>query len=194
MAHGWYKVASAVLGAIIGSACGETVDSGAGGTAGTGAAAGSGGVAGTGGTGLNPSTGGFGPAEYGMPMAHFVVAGTVTAESDGVPLEGIEIRLDETYDSTSTDGNGDFTLSVDSYAFCYADPCDASLTATDVDGPAGGGEFETTTMDFQLQQTEPGDGTWDDGTWEADGVDVSMPLGAGGGGAAGSGSGGGGGA
>jgi putative lipoprotein (rSAM/lipoprotein system) len=185
----WYKLASAVLGALIGSACGDDVETNNGGGAGSGA------TAGTGGTGLTAGTGGTGlAAEYGMPMAHYEISGTVVAENGGQPIQGIEVTLDETMDTVSTDANGDFTISADSFAFCSADPCDANLTATDVDGAAGGGEFETTNVAISMQQTEPGSGTWDDGTYEAQDVDVSMADAASGGGGAGGGSGGAGGA
>lgn len=182
----WYKIASAVLGTLIGSACGETVDSGTGGA---------GAAAGTGGDGLGTSTstgvGGGMTAEYGMPMAHFVVSGTVVAEDGGDPIEGIEVGLDEAYDTTTSDQNGEFSLSVDSYAFCSTDPCSTGLTATDVDGPAQGGDFATTVVSVALDQTDPGGGTWDDGTWEAHDVEVAMPAaGAGGSGTGGGGDGG----
>lgn len=108
----------------------------------------------------------YGPVvEYGMPHAQYKLSGQVVKASDQSPLEAIEVAFDDT--SVVTDADGNWSLEKDSYALCGIgsfEPC--TLFISDVDGPAGGGEFGPTSSALELIQTESGDGSWFLGVFE----------------------------
>jgi len=160
------SIAAAAVGALIGAGCTEKVTSGEGGNGGNGGDGG-------GGYGNNG-------AEYGMPHAHYVVSGSV-ADEHGDPIEGIELTLDPTSvnystQTTTSEVDGSWTITTQGH-FCHPD---CTIEAEDVDGVAHGGLFETAFVPITLEQTDPGSGVWDEGTWEAHDVDIALELESGG--------------
>lgn len=162
-----YKTVAAALGLLIGPACGSD----GGGTSSGGTTAGGGGSGATtasGGTGGGISSGGN-VAEYGMPYARFVASGTVADSVTGDPIEGIEVSVESGWAPAVSDAQGRWQLDAEGDPFCLPE-CD--LTATDVDG-ATNGAYQDATVAATFEQTVQGSG-WDEGTWEAQGVEIEI--------------------
>ena len=49
-----------------------------------------------------------------------------------------------------------------------------TLEFTDIDGEENGGDFQYQEVPVPVQQTEPGDGGWNNGKFEAEGVEIVM--------------------
>jgi len=175
-----FSALAAALGMLIGAG-GCDDGSGSDGTGGS-----SSGTGGTGGTGGSSSgTGGAGnyTAEYGMPYAQYVVSGHVE-DANGDPINGIELALGaNTYEPAHSGPDGTWSIDT-SGSFCHPD---CTVEATDVDGADNGGLYEPKTVDITLTQTDPGSGTWDEGTWEVHDVAIQLDLASGGSGGGGSG-------
>jgi hypothetical protein len=102
--------------------------------------------------------------EYGVMVASYKLSGQVVRAADPSPLDGIEITF--LGSPVVSEGTGNWTLNLDNFLPCGLSGFPiCSLYATDVDGPANGGEFEPTVLALQLVQTEDG-GTFYFGMFE----------------------------
>ena len=104
--------------------------------------------------------------EYGSPYANYRVMGEVSDE-EGNPLEGIRVIVEKNShmaDTVYTDTKGVFqTENINSVGFYIHD-----VAFDDVDGEAGGGEFESAQIpieDFESKKIEEGEG-WYNGEYE----------------------------
>jgi len=109
---------------------------------------------------------------YGAPADRFQIRGQVTDEA-GTPIQGIKMSLRQTFprseeygvDSVLTDASGSYLLR-DSGFLLY----ETKLIAEDVDGEANGGEFQSDTLDIDLEKgilIDEGDGYMKGDTYEA---------------------------
>lgn len=106
------------------------------------------------------------PVEYGSPSADYRVIGEVSDE-EGNPLEGIRVIVEKypnMADTVYTDAKGVFqTENIHSGGFYIHD-----VAFDDVDGEAGGGEFESVKVpieDFERKKIKEGEG-WYNGEYE----------------------------
>jgi putative lipoprotein (rSAM/lipoprotein system) len=104
--------------------------------------------------------------EYGMPHARYKLTGTTLDDQTGTPLRGILVRLAPYSPGVHSDSSGTWSLDVNGF-LCGA-PC--TMTSTDVDGPENGGVFDSLTVTIAPRHTDGGDGHWDLGTYEQDGI------------------------
>ena len=109
---------------------------------------------------------GGGMCEYGSPSVDYRVIGEVSDE-EGNPLEGIRVIVEKNShmaDTVYTDAKGAFqTENINSVGFYIHD-----VAFDDVDGEAGGGEFESAKVpikDFERKKIKEGEG-WYDGEYE----------------------------
>ena len=109
---------------------------------------------------------------YGTPVVGFSVKGKVV-DSEGNPIPCIEVSQSDGYDGrkvyTSEDGSFDYTAEDIGFEMETV-----KLTFTDLDGEENGGDFQTQEVSIPVQQTDPGDGAWDNGKFEAEGVEIIM--------------------
>lgn len=117
----------------------------------------------------------YGPMpEYGVPSGTIVLDGTVV-DGHGTGIAGIEVSFNGAVADT-TDSNGAWSIDRDNvYIPCTdenQDPCE--VTATDIDGPDNGGPYPTLRIPLDLDQTDPGDGGYDQGTWEQHGIEIDV--------------------
>ena len=109
---------------------------------------------------------------YGTPVVQFSVKGKVV-DTEGNPISGIEVSQSQAYDGrkvyTSEDGSFDYTAEDIGFEMESV-----TLTFTDVDGEENGGDFQSHEVTVPMQQTEPGDDAWDNGKYEADGVEITL--------------------
>ena len=70
---------------------------------------------------------------------------------------------------TSEDGSFDYTAEDIGFEMETV-----KLTFTDLDGEENGGDFQTQEVSIPVQQTEPGDGAWDNGKFEAENVEIVL--------------------
>ena len=105
-------------------------------------------------------------AEYGSPSVDYRVIGEVSDE-EGNPLEGIRVIVEKNShmaDTVYTDAKGAFqTENINSVGFYIHD-----VAFDDVDGEAGGGEFESAKVpikDFERKKIKEGEG-WYNGEYE----------------------------
>jgi hypothetical protein len=49
-----------------------------------------------------------------------------------------------------------------------------TIVAQDTDGEENGGDFQTREVSIPVQQTDPGDGHWDNGKFEAENVEIVL--------------------
>ena len=106
------------------------------------------------------------PVAYGSPSADYRVIGEVSDE-EGNPLEGIRVIVEKypnMADTVYTDAKGAFqTENINSVGFYIHD-----VAFDDVDGEAGGGEFESVKVpieDFERKKIKEGEG-WYNGEYE----------------------------
>lgn len=110
--------------------------------------------------------GGETPVEYGSPYANYRVMGEVSDE-EGNPLEGIRVIVQKhplMADTVYTDAEGVFQTDKIKSGLLYAH----DVAFDDVDGEAGGGEFESAQIpieDFESKKIEEGEG-WYNGEYE----------------------------
>jgi putative lipoprotein (rSAM/lipoprotein system) len=106
------------------------------------------------------------PVAYGSPSVDYRVIGEVSDE-EGNPLEGIRVIVEKypsMADTVYTDAKGAFqTENINSVGFYIHD-----VAFDDVDGEAGGGEFESVKVpieDFERKKIKEGEG-WYNGEYE----------------------------
>lgn len=109
-------------------------------------------------------------AEYGVPVIEFSVKGKVV-DSESNPIPDIEVSHAMSYHLVRTDKDGEFNLKAEIYDFEMES---VTLKFTDTDGEENGGEFMTQSVDIPLTQTEPGDGVWDNGSYSASDVKITL--------------------
>ena len=117
-------------------------------------------------------------AMYGTPTATFSVKGTVKDEK-GKPISNLQVILGQRYynsasviydvnyvpiDTLTTDANGVYQMSKTRFPVI-----NLQVDVNDIDGEAGGGQFESSTLVIQNIQYEGGDG------WYRGKADVKVP-------------------
>ena len=109
---------------------------------------------------------------YGTPVVGFSVKGKVV-DSEGNPIPGIEVSQSDGYDArkvyTLEDGSFDYTAEDIGFEMETV-----KLTFTDLDGEENGGDFQTQEVSIPVQQTDQGDGAWDNGKFEAENVEIVL--------------------
>ena len=103
------------------------------------------------------------PCMYGTPTVEFTIKGKVT-DSAGVPIKGIVVSLDRNSDLSAVTGeDGSFTTNKVRAINIYG-----TLTFTDTDGDANGGDFATKDVSVENLPTvkiKDGEG-WYNGEYE----------------------------
>lgn len=107
---------------------------------------------------------------YGTPVVEFSVKGKVV-DPDGNPIQGIEISHDYSSRKVYTSEDGSFDYTSEDIGFEMET---VTLAFTDIDGEDNGGDFQSQEVSVPVQQTEPSDGGWNNGKFEADGVEIIM--------------------
>ena len=107
---------------------------------------------------------------YGTPVVEFSVKGKVV-DPDGNPIKGIEISHDYMGRKVYTSEDGTFDYTSEDIGFEMET---VTLEFTDIDGEENGGDFQTQEVSIPVQQTDPGDGAWDNGKYEAEGVEIIL--------------------
>ena len=107
---------------------------------------------------------------YGTPVVEFSVKGKVV-DPDGNPIQGIEISHDYSGHKVYTLEDGSFDYASEDIGFEMET---VTLEFTDIDGEENGGNFQSQEVPVPVQQTEPGDGGWNNGKFEAEGVEIIM--------------------
>ena len=110
------------------------------------------------------------PVMYGTPVVDFSVKGKVM-DPDGNPIQGIEISHDYSGHKVYTLEDGSFDYASEDIGFEMET---VTLEFADIDGEKNGGDFQPQEVDVPVQQTEPGDGGWNNGKFEAEGVEIIM--------------------
>lgn len=88
------------------------------------------------------------PDMYGVPLVDYRFMGEVT-DTEGNPIKGIEVKISSSEDIITTDNNGTFSSDFSNDANGFH-----SVTFTDVDGTANGGEFGTKQIDVSWEDAE----------------------------------------
>lgn len=117
----------------------------------------------------------YGPMpEYGVPTGKVRVDGRVLDRA-GTPIPGIEVAFAAGAADTS-DGGGAWSITADDIHIpCAGDGARAcTVVATDIDGAVHGGPYPSVETTLHLNRTSPGQGSWDQGTWEQHGLDIAM--------------------
>ncbi len=114
-----------------------------------------------------PACEGMGQDEYGCPWSEFSLKGKVT-DARNNPIPGIRVEMSSKYENAYalTDMHGLFLLD---YSGVYRPVGDVAVTATDIDGPDNGGEFEsrTETLTITGEDYTGADG-WYRGSYEGE--------------------------
>jgi len=112
--------------------------------------------------------------EYGVPTGTIHVAGRVV-DDQGAPIPGAQVTFDYAEFDT-TDAEGTWALNQENAYFPCANGGQAHCTveAEDIDGPANGGPYPPSEVVLNLVQTEPGSGSWDQGTWEQENIEIVL--------------------
>lgn len=110
------------------------------------------------------------PVMYGTPVVEFSVKGKVM-DPDGNPIKGIEISHDYSGHKVYTLEDGSFDYASEDIGFEMET---VTLEFTDIDGEENGGDFQSKEVAVEVEQTEPGDGEWKNGKFEAEGVEIIM--------------------
>ena len=110
------------------------------------------------------------PVMYGTPTVEFSVKGKVM-DSEGNPIPGIQISHDYSGQKVLTSVDGTFDYTSEDFGFEMET---VTLEFTDIDGEENGGDFQSQEVAVPVQQTEPGDGGWNNGKFEAEGVEIVM--------------------
>lgn len=108
--------------------------------------------------------------EYGCPVVEFSVKGRVV-DADSNPIQNIEISHPETgyYTRTSEDGSFKYDACLTGFELS-----EVTIIAQDTDGEENGGDFQTQEVSIPVQQTDPGDGHWDNGKYLAENVEIVL--------------------
>jgi putative lipoprotein (rSAM/lipoprotein system) len=107
---------------------------------------------------------------YGTPVVEFSVKGKVV-DSEGNPIPGIEISHGYSGLKAKTSEDGSFDYTSQDVGFEMET---VTLVFTDIDGEENGGDFQSKEVAVEVEQTEPGDGGWNNGKFEAEGVEIVM--------------------
>ena len=107
---------------------------------------------------------------YGTPVVEFSVKGKVV-DSEGNPIPGIEISHDYSGHKVYTLEDGSFDYTSEDNGFEMET---VTLEFTDIDGEENGGDFQSQEVPVPVQQTEPGDGAWNNGKFEAENVEIVL--------------------
>lgn len=109
-------------------------------------------------------------AEYGCPVVEFSVKGRVV-DADSNPIQNIEISHPETgyYTRTSEDGSFKYDACLTGFELS-----EVTIIAQDTDGEENGGDFQTQEVAVEVQQTDPGDGSWNNGKFEAENIEIVL--------------------
>ena len=108
--------------------------------------------------------------EYGCPIVEFSVKGRVV-DADSNPIQNIEISHPETGYYTRTAEDGSFKYEGGLTGFELSE---VTIIAQDTDVEENGGEFQTQEVSIPVQQTDPGDGHWDNGKYSAENVEIVL--------------------
>ena len=108
--------------------------------------------------------------EYGCPIVEFSVKGRVV-DADSNPIQNIEISHPETGYYTRTAEDGSFKYEGGLTGFELSE---VTIIAQDTDGEENGGDFQTQEVSIPVQQTDPGDGHWDNGKYSAENVEIVL--------------------
>ena len=108
--------------------------------------------------------------EYGCPIVEFSVKGRVV-DADSNPIQNIEISHPETGYYTRTAEDGSFKYEGGLTGFELSE---VTIIAQDTDGEENGGDFQTQEVSIPVQQTDSGDGAWDNGKFEAENVEIVL--------------------
>ena len=108
--------------------------------------------------------------EYGCPVVEFSVKGRVV-DADSSPIRNIEISHPETgyYTRTAEDGSFKYDACLTGFELS-----EVTIIAQDTDGEENGGDFQTQEVSIPVQQTDPGDGHWDNGKYSAENVEIVL--------------------
>lgn len=109
-------------------------------------------------------------AEYGCPVVEFSVKGRVV-DAESNPIQNIEISHPETGYYTRTAEDGSFKYEGGLTGFELSE---VTIIAQDTDGEENGGDFQTQEVSIPVQQTDPGDGHWDNGKYLAENVEIVL--------------------
>ena len=110
--------------------------------------------------------------EYGVPTGTVTVSGVVQ-DAEGQGIEGIEIELTNSERDT-TDVLGRFSIQGQGiFLPCLYGNTTCQVQARDIDGAANGSYIDAS-VDLDLQQTAPGQGGWDMGTFVDQNVNIVM--------------------
>ena len=114
------------------------------------------------------------PAMYGSPYADFKSLGTVKDEA-GKPIEGIRVALSQTWrnsddsilwieaDTVYTDTKGSYLLEKNHVQL----PGEVTIVFEDIDGTENGGEFNSAEVKPDVKKVSDGGKGWDQGLYEA---------------------------
>lgn len=108
--------------------------------------------------------------EYGCPVVEFSVKGRVV-DAESNPIQNIEISHPETGYYTRTAEDGSFKYEGGLTGFELSE---VTIIAQDTDGDENGGDFQTKEVSIPVQQTDPGDGSWNNGKFEAENVEIVL--------------------
>ncbi len=115
------------------------------------------------------------PVMYGVPSVKLTIKGQVTDAETGKAIPGIQVSLDHAFDDsdTRTNNQGEFILT------SRIDRWDANGVVyrfSDVDGAQNGAytDRELPLVFSEANQTEKGDGSWYNGAFERDDIEVAL--------------------
>jgi putative lipoprotein (rSAM/lipoprotein system) len=92
-------------------------------------------------------------------------------DPDGNPIKSIEISHDYSGHKVYTLEDGSFDYTSEDNGFEMET---VTLEFTDIDGEENGGDFQYQEVPVPVQQTEPGDGGWNNGKFEAEDVEIVL--------------------
>lgn len=103
-------------------------------------------------------------AEYGVPIAEYILLGKVSNAQNSNPVKGIQVIMTEEYsnaDTAYTDSDGNYTLSTTD----YPDNLTFQVFVNDIDSTLNGSfQNRTLSVSFSEDQLVDGDGKWDYGS------------------------------
>lgn len=113
---------------------------------------------------------------YGTPTVEFHLSARVV-DSDGRPIEGIEVRTKYGGSFDSKTGFSDYQGNIEAYSRYLTPGSCQEVIFYDVDGEANGGEFAQLKLDIsdKVTKVEEGDG-WNQGSFKAEVGDVVLSL------------------
>ena len=114
---------------------------------------------------------------YGTPTVEFHLSARVV-DSDGRPIEGIEVRTKYGGSFDSKTGFSDYQGNIEAYSRYLTPGSCQEVIFYDVDGEANGGEFAELSLNIadKLVKVKEGDGGWNMGGYKAELGDVALSL------------------